>query len=112
MQQRSLRVPVLSGRLTTEAVDRTVAGRRDDPARRTRGNAGGWPALHCCGERILDRLLSSIDVTEDPNEHGHGTAVLLPEYTLDLRGGERRPFLRVRPRLAAGEPRSGGWWRE
>jgi len=42
----------------------------------------------------------------------HGTAVLLPEYTLDLRGGERRPFLRVRPRLAAGEPRSGGWWRE
>jgi hypothetical protein len=34
-------------------------------------------------ERLLDRLLGDVDVTEDPDQDGHGTAVLFTEHPLD-----------------------------
>jgi hypothetical protein len=40
------------------------------------------------GERVLDRLLGDIDVTEDTDQDGHRATVLLAEDTLDLRGRE------------------------
>src|SRR5207248_867498 len=42
------------------------------------------------GERLLDRLLGQIDVTEMAGQDGHRAAVLLAEDTIDLRGGQLR----------------------
>jgi hypothetical protein len=124
VQQRGLGVPVGAGRLPPEAVDRPVAGGGDDPSRRARRQPAGRPPLERRGERVLDRLLGDLDVTEDADQDGHRAAVLLAEDTLDLRGGEIRhagdqpsppvlsspPFNDTsgRPRPGTAAPRWGG----
>jgi hypothetical protein len=86
VQQRSLRMAVLPGRLPAETVDRPVAGGRDDPTRGTRRQPGGRPPLHRRGERVLDGFLGDVDVTEDADHDGDRATILLAENTLDLRG--------------------------
>jgi hypothetical protein len=75
---------------TGAAVDRPVAGGGDDPSRWARGQSDRRPPLHRCGERVLDRLLGEVEVTEDTNQDGYRVAVLLAEHALDHRGGHRR----------------------
>jgi hypothetical protein len=83
-------VPVIAEPLPAKAVDRPVAGRGDDPSRRARWQSGGRPPPDRRGERVLDRLLGDVDVTEDADQDGHRATVLLAEHTLDLRGGQGR----------------------
>jgi hypothetical protein len=90
VQQRGLGVAILARRLAPQPVDGAVARGRDDPARRAWRQAGVGPALHRGRERVLDRLLGDVDVTEDADQGGHGAAVLLAEDALDLRGGGSR----------------------
>jgi len=84
MKKGGLGVPVLTGGLTAEAVDRSVASSGDDPPRGTRRQTAGGPPLHRQGERILDRLLGDVDVPELADQDGHCPTVLLAVNTLDL----------------------------
>ena len=84
VQQRSLGVAVLTCRLAAKAVDRSVAGGRDDPSRRAGRQPGRRPALHGGREGILDRLFGHVDVTEDADQDGDRAAVLCAEHTLNL----------------------------
>src|SRR3954471_21516038 len=84
MQQGGLGVAIVARRLAAQAVDRPVARRRDDPARRAGRHPVGRPAHDRLGERVLHRVLGDRDVAEDADEDGHGAAVLLAEDTLDV----------------------------
>jgi hypothetical protein len=46
--------------------------------------------LHRRGERVGDRLLGDVDVTEDTDQDGHRATVLVAEHIFDLRDGEGR----------------------
>ena len=91
MKQRSLRVAVRTGCFTPQAVDRAVAGGGDDPSGRARRHPGRWPALHGGRERVLDRLLGHVDVTEDAYQDRHRPAVLCAEDTFNLRSRKGIP---------------------
>jgi hypothetical protein len=47
--------------------------------------------LHRRGERVLDRLLGDVDVTEDADHDGHRAALLLAEHALAASGGHAQP---------------------
>src|SRR5262249_38099378 len=89
-EQGGLQAAVLAERLPAESIDRPVAGGREDPARRTRRQPGRRPAVRRHGERVLDRVLGDVDVTEDADQDGHGATVLLTEDPADLGGGQVR----------------------
>ena len=88
VKQERLRLPAVTRRLAPEAVQRLVAGCRDDPATRVRRHACLAPTLGGDDERLLDRLLGHVDVTEEADQVGHGAAGLLAEGELD--GGRVR----------------------
>src|SRR6185437_8295166 len=79
-----LLVPTLARSLAAEAVDRPVAGGRDDPSRRAGGQPGGWPSLHRLDKSVLNGFLGGANITEGANQHRHRPAVFLTEYTLDF----------------------------
>src|ERR1700686_5371719 len=83
-------MPVHTGCLAPEAIDRSVASGGDDPSRRAGRQSGRRPALHCCCERVLDGLLGNIDVAEDPDQDGDGATVLLAGYIFNLGSCEAR----------------------
>ncbi len=66
-----------------QPVDGLVARRGDDPARGVGGNAGIRPLGDRHQESLLDGLFREIEVAEDANEPGNGTALLLTEDALD-----------------------------
>src|ERR1700722_7513986 len=74
----------VSRRVPAELVDAAIACGRDQPARRTRRQAVGRPALHRDRESVLGRVFGNVDVTEDADQHRHHPAVLLPEDALNL----------------------------
>jgi hypothetical protein len=84
VQQEGLRVPVLAGCFTAEAIDRSVAGGGDDPA------GGAWrdtpvrPSFDRLGERVLDRLLGDVDVTESADQDSNRSSIFLAEDSLDF----------------------------
>ena len=84
-------VAVLARRLAAKAVDRPVTGGCDDPPGRARRHPGRWPALHGGRERVLDRLLGHVDVTEDAYQDRHCAAVLCAEDTFNLRSRKGIP---------------------
>jgi len=90
VEQQGLGVPIVAGRLAAQTVDRPVAGGGDDPPRRARWKSGRRPPPQGRGERVLDRLLGEVDVTEDADQDGHRAAVLGAEHTLDIRSGQGR----------------------
>jgi len=57
VQQGGLGVPVLAGGFAAEAIDRAVAGGRDDPTRGARRHAAGRLRLLCQSSHVShDRL--------------------------------------------------------
>ena len=90
VQQGSLGLPVLTGRLPAEAVDGPVAGGGDDPAGRARRQAVRWPPLYRHGERVLYRIFGDVEVAEGAGQDGHRAAVLGAEDVFDLRGRRGR----------------------
>ena len=80
VQQRRLGMLVRPRRLPPQAVDRAVASGRDDPSRRTRRYAGLRPLLDRRRERILDGVLSDLEVAEHPGQHGNRPPMLGPEH--------------------------------
>src|SRR4029077_2715630 len=90
VQQGSLGVPVLAGRLPAEAIDGPVAGRGDDPAGRAPRQSAGWPSLHGHGDRVLHRVFGDVKVAKGAGQDGDRTAVLATEDVLDLRSRRGR----------------------
>src|SRR5689334_216691 len=85
IEQHCLRMPVVARRLATQAINRAIASRRDNPAHGARRHSARRPALDRRQECVLNRLLGGVDVAEEPNEHGYRSAVLLAEDALDVR---------------------------
>jgi len=79
LQKNGLRMAIVAGALAAQAIDRAVAGRRDNPAGRARRHAIGRPALHRNRERILDRFFSDVDVAEGADQDRDRLAVVLAE---------------------------------
>ena len=52
----------------------------------TRRDAVDRPALQGGRERLLDRFLGDVDVTEDADQDGHGAPVLGAEGMFDVDG--------------------------
>jgi len=83
VDEGGLGVAIVTGRFPPEPVDGLVTRRGDDPAARVRGHAGHRPPLGGHHEGLLDRLLGEVDVAEEADQCGHGTAELLAEGQLD-----------------------------
>ena len=84
VDELGLGVAVVARRLPAQAVDGPVAGGGDDPAAGVGRHAGGRPLLHGHRERVLDRLFGEVDVAEEADQGGDGTAELPAEGLLDL----------------------------
>ena len=105
LQQGRLRLAAVAGRLPPQAVQGLVAGGGDDPAARVGRHARGGPALRGHGEGLLDRLFGDVDVAEDADQGGHGTARTLPVGALDGGGiGARHSATPRRSPGTAGPP--------
>jgi hypothetical protein len=66
-----------------DAVERAVARGGDDPGRGVVGQAVARPALQRGQERVLDRLLGAVQITEDAGEDGDRPSRLAPEQAVD-----------------------------
>ena len=88
-RQRGLDVAVMARRLTTQAIDRTVAGRRGDPAAGIRRQPVRRPPLARDHERVLDRLFGDVDVTEETDQGGDDSTGFLTEDPFERRLGRR-----------------------
>jgi hypothetical protein len=86
MKQSGLRVAVLSGCLTPQAVDRAVARGGDDPSGRARRDPAARPPPEGLDEGVLDRLLGDVDVTESADQDSNRPPVFLTEDSLDVCG--------------------------
>src|ERR671914_766814 len=99
----------LSTRLATQAIDRTVTCSGSDPPSRVGRQAFARPLAQCDRERFLNRILGNIDVTEDADQCGNRSSVLLAEDSGDLGLTERGRGIThaIRPRRpGTDEPRS------
>src|SRR3954447_13493171 len=83
MQQRRLRLAVVARGLPSQAVDRAVARRGDDPARRAGRQPALGPASDGLGEGVLHRVLGDVEVAEDAGENRDRATILGAERTLD-----------------------------
>ena len=83
-QQRRLGLPRRPCCLAAEPVDRAIAGRGDDPARRTGRQALDRPAFQGRGEGVLDRVLGGVNVAKNADQDGHRTAVFFAENPFDV----------------------------
>jgi len=83
-EHRHLAQQFQSTRLAAQAVDGAVAGSRRDPAARVGRQADARPLAQGDGERLLHRILGEVDVTEDADQGGDGSARLLAEDPRDL----------------------------
>ena len=73
----------LEGAFTSDAVDRAVAGCRQDPAAGIRRLAVALPPLERNRERVLERVLGEIEVAENAREDRERASPLLLEDGLD-----------------------------
>jgi len=82
---RRVEQPRLGGEraLAPDAVDRAVAGRRDEPGDGVVGRAVARPALGGDGERVLGGLLGEVEVAEEADQGRQDAAPLAPEDLLD-----------------------------
>jgi hypothetical protein len=69
--------------LGADPVQRAVARGGDDPRRRVVGDPALGPVLERGDERVLDRLLGTVEVAEDACEHGDRLPRLAAEQTVD-----------------------------
>ena len=70
--------------LAPNPVDRSVPGRRDEPAGRVRRHALARPALERPLDGVPERVLGEVDVAEDADQGGEDTSVLLAEELREL----------------------------
>src|SRR5262245_63734043 len=68
------------------AVDGLVTRGGDQPGRRIRGAAGGWPLLDGDGVRLLQRLLRHVEISEQADEGGEDAAVVGAKRFFDADG--------------------------
>ena len=71
--------------LAPQAVDRLVARDAGDPGARVVGHALPRPALERDDERLLDRVLGDVEVTEDADQGRDRPPRLVPEQAVDDR---------------------------
>src|SRR5439155_3257128 len=83
-EQRHLIGQFPAPRVAAQAVDGTVSRGRRDPATRVGRHAVGRPPAQGDGERLLYRILGDVDVTEDADQAGNGSAGLQAEDAADL----------------------------
>jgi hypothetical protein len=69
--------------LASDAVDRAVAGSRQQPARRVGGLAVDGPSLGRDGERLLRGFLGELEVAEEADERSEDPTPLLTEGLLE-----------------------------
>ena len=69
--------------VVAQAVDRAVAGDRDDPRGRIAGQPVARPAFERGRERVLDRLLGDVPVTERANQRRDRSPEVLAKEPLD-----------------------------
>jgi hypothetical protein len=81
------RLLLAQGLFATQPVDRLVSGDAGDPCARVRRYAVSRPALEGDDERLLDRLLGRVEVTQNANEGGDRPSRLVPEQTVDNSNG-------------------------
>src|SRR5664280_3077778 len=82
LEQRSLRhKPALS----TEAIERSIAGGRHQPRPGVGRNAVLRPSGRSDGERLLGGLLGEVEVAEEADEGGDDASPLLPEDLVERR---------------------------
>jgi hypothetical protein len=103
---RRIEQPRLGGEraLSPDAVDRAIAGGRDEPGDGVVGSAVARPALGGDGEGVLGGLLGEVEVAEEADQGGQHTAPLVAEDVVDQL---RRPSRKGRtstepPRRTAG----------
>jgi hypothetical protein len=85
--ERLQRRPLDGERLfAADAVDRLVASDLGDPGTRVRRNAVVRPALEGDDERLLDRLLREVEVSDGADERRDRPPRLTPEQAVDDRG--------------------------
>ena len=75
----------IARRFAAQLIDRAVARGGDDPAGGRGWHAALRPARERRRERVLDRFLGELDVTEEAHQNGNRTAVLAAEYRLRSR---------------------------
>ena len=97
-QQTACRFLSCRAGLPARAVDPLVAGGRDQPARRARRQAVGGQRSSAAAKASWTASSATVDIAEDADQDRYGSAVLLPEDPLDLRGGRPGP---ARSALAA-----------
>ena len=68
---------------TTQPVDRPVASHPRDPGAGIVRKPVGGPALESDDERLLDRLLSRVEVAEDANQGRDRAPGFVPENAVD-----------------------------
>ncbi len=105
---RACALAIVTRRLAPQTIDRSVLGRGDDPAGRAGRQSGLRPTLHGDGERLLDRLLGDVDVTEEADQAGHCSTGLGAEDALDvccMDCSDHRARVSSRARLGRGGPR-------
>src|SRR5581483_3420881 len=68
-----------------DAVDGAVAGHSDQPGSWIRGSPSVWPPLERFSHRVLESVLSKVEVAEDADQDREDTPVLLAEEPLELR---------------------------
>jgi hypothetical protein len=78
-ERGGLRVARVARALASDAIDGAVARRGGDPRARVVRRAVDRPALERGDERVLDRLLSEVDVAEEADQGGDGSSRLAPE---------------------------------
>ena len=73
-----------STRFAAQPVDGKCAGGTRDPAGGVGRQAVARPLAQRDGERILDSIFGKVDVTEDTDKRGHGSAGRLAEDPVNL----------------------------
>jgi hypothetical protein len=89
------------GALSPEAVDRAVAGGREDPGGRVLRASALRPPLERRGERVLDGVLGPLEVAQETSEDGDGTTPFVAEDALDVGYSSASLTILRRPRACA-----------
>jgi hypothetical protein len=74
VQKHRLAMSVVARRLATESIDPAVLRCGDDPPGRARRKAVFGPTLQRHLERVLDRFLGDVDITEEADQAGDSSS--------------------------------------
>ena len=95
---------VLQAARPSDAVDRPVAGGRDDPGAGVVRRTPLGPDLERDDEGVLHRLLGEVEVAEHPDERGDRPSRLLAEQAVDVALAGGIYDARASPEVCTSEP--------